>query len=129
MTWDLPWEGLGPDQIDSRKVKGGHLDIPSSPESLNRLPGTQQDKAAFQRVAARYTRLMKQVRWRGGGAGQSDGQCGCACQCMRWCIRGSCCRCMDGSRPNLSAPQLCVQCWSYNPRDRPDFTTIAQQLG
>lgn len=40
-----------------------------------------------------------------------------------------CCWCMDGSRPNLSAPRLGVQCWSYNPRDRPDFTTIAQQLG
>ena len=43
-------------------MNGGHLDIPSTPQSLARLPGTQQETAAFQRVAVRYTRLMKQVR-------------------------------------------------------------------
>ena len=141
MTWDFPWEGLGPDQIDSLKARGGHLDIPSSPESLNRLPGTQEDKDAFQRVAARYTRLIKQVRRWGGVTGEHDGQCACVCREFRTVMRLHVSRL--GSRlpsqaggaawmalgPNcLLPPLLGVQCWAYNPRERPDFTSIAQQL-
>lgn len=62
MTWDVPWNGVPFNRIMYLKMNGGHLDIPSTPQSLARLPGTQQEKAAFQRVAVRYTRLMKQVR-------------------------------------------------------------------
>lgn len=62
MTWDVPWSGEPTYRVMYLKMNGGHLDIPSTPKSLAQLPGTDKDKAAFQRVAAHYTQLIKQVR-------------------------------------------------------------------
>jgi serine/threonine protein kinase len=60
MTWDIPWKGVTTYRVMYLKMNGGHLDIPSTPESLAQLPGTDTDRAAFQRVADRYTQLIKQ---------------------------------------------------------------------
>ena len=66
MTWTVPWGRANPHYVVHVKSNGGHLEIPSTPESLAQLPGSDTDKAAFQRLAPRYTRLIKQVRCKGG---------------------------------------------------------------
>lgn len=62
MTWELPWARTPHSEVRAIKLRGGHLDLPSSSASLAALPGTGQDRAAFQRVAVRYIKLIKQVR-------------------------------------------------------------------
>ncbi|PRW50803.1 Serine threonine- kinase CTR1 [Chlorella sorokiniana] len=60
MTWSIPWSGVVPARIIGLKMNGMHLELPSTPESLAQLPGTDKDRAAFPRVAPQYIRVIQQ---------------------------------------------------------------------
>lgn len=141
MTWEVPWKDVFKWQLWGIKANGCHLDIPSTPQSLAELPGTQKDRAAFQRVAPRYTGLVKQVRQQRGLAEERHGAVVhvhvhaassalhvCCCRCAA-CTGGRRAASATGAHTvRLSCCPHVMQCWADNPLDRPDFTTIAQQL-
>lgn len=63
MTWEEPWSGVPHGRVMYLKINGERLKIPP-PERLDQLPGTDRDRAAFPRVAAQYTKLIRRVRLR-----------------------------------------------------------------
>ncbi|PRW50898.1 Serine threonine- kinase CTR1 [Chlorella sorokiniana] len=60
MTWDAPWSGVLPAVVYGYKMNGKQLELPSTPEALAQLPGTDKDRAAFARVAPQYIRVIQQ---------------------------------------------------------------------
>lgn len=133
MTWDVPWNGVPFNRIMYLKMSGGHLEILSTPQSLAQLPGTDRDKAAFQCVAVRYTRLMKQVRlWHMDVCVVKRNHLLAVVQCMHTAtarpgLPVTACDLVWAQRVSLP-PRPCVQCWAANHLDRPKFATITQQL-